>query len=42
MNKIVHKRLIFLQMCNLFDWFRQCFFRKKPDVKKEPYFRIND
>jgi len=30
-------------MClsEIINWFRQCFFREKPNVEKEPYFHID-
>ena len=24
------------------NWFKECFWRKKPGVDKEPYFRIDE
>lgn len=29
-------------LADILQWFKQCFWRKKPDVEKEPYFCIND
>ena len=31
-------------MCfsEILQWFRQCFWRKKPNVDKEPYFCIDN